>query len=89
MKFFDFVIALFVWLKIFISPVLIGLLISLVVYINVSGTIGNIISLTIIFLGIIIGAIWATRSISKKRGETYFKGIGATSDLDPPAGSDL
>jgi FtsH-binding integral membrane protein len=70
-KLFLFVIELINWLKIVFSPLLIGVVIGIAVYINKPDTTGLYTGILIATLGLIIGVIWATY-IWKKTGTTNY-----------------
>lgn len=59
------------WIKIFLSPLFISLAIAAFVYVYFPGTFGFILAVSIVVLGIIVGAILATY-IWKKKGTIAF-----------------
>lgn len=69
------------WLRIAISPTLIGALIGGIVYLKM-GEDGFVPSMSIISIGGIIGVLWATK-IWRKQGTTdFFSRIDALPELD-------
>jgi hypothetical protein len=69
------------WLRIAISPTLVGALIGGIVYLKM-GEDGFVPSMIIIAVGAIIGVLWATK-IWRKQGTTdFFSGIDAYPELD-------
>ncbi|PBQ31027.1 hypothetical protein CNR22_04330 [Sphingobacteriaceae bacterium] len=67
-----FITGLSGWFHIFLFPVLISFMLSLLVYLTMPAAIGVALSLLLIFIGMIIGAIMATR-ILRRRGAASFR----------------
>lgn len=82
---FETIMEIIGWLQIFASPFVIALFIGAVVYFAKSDVLGLILAILIVVVGIVVGAIWATK-VWKKRGTMQFMSkIMATPELDPPA----
>ena len=82
MKTFETISEVFGWLKIAISPALIGIILGCVIYFNVKGRVGMALGISVALIGIIIGIVWAT-SVWKKRGTIQFLSrTMATPELD-------
>ena len=83
MKIIAFLIELFGWAKIVISPTLGGALIGGIIFYNNQNETGIMIGASLTFLGFIIGIIWAT-SIWRKNGNTtaFLSRTYATPELD-------
>ncbi|TND07590.1 MAG: Uncharacterized protein FD123_3142 [Bacteroidetes bacterium] len=83
MKIFDFIFSVIGWLQIAVSPFLIGSAVGGVVYFSDPGTMRLVIGIVIAALGLVIGAVWATR-VWKKRGTVEFLSrANRSSDTDP------
>lgn len=83
MKFFELITELVGWCRIAISPILIGLIISAIIYFNKQDTIGFVLALLPAIAGIAIGIIWATRVYKSKNGTIHFiSRVDATPELD-------
>jgi phosphotransferase system glucose/maltose/N-acetylglucosamine-specific IIC component len=67
MKLIEIILEFIGWLQITIGVTMLAGLIALVTYLKWSNDNGKIVALTIISIGFILGAIWATR-IWKKHG---------------------
>ena len=82
-RFLENVIEVFSFLKIVISPLLIGLFIGLVVYANKTDDVGFIIGVSIALIGLFLGiklALWARK---KQGSATEFNArINASPDID-------
>jgi len=59
------------WFHIFLFPVLISLMLSLLVYLTMPASIGVAFSLLLVFIGMITGIIMATR-VLRRRGAAGF-----------------
>lgn len=82
MKIVAFLIEVFSWLKIVASPVLISAIVAGIIYFNLPGNLGLLLSVGILLLGLIAGIVWATR-VWKNQGTTNFLArIYATPELD-------
>ncbi len=82
MKVLAFLIDVCSWLKIIASPFLIAVVIAIIIYLNVSGTLGLVLSVSMPLVGLVVGVILATR-IWEKQGTTAFLArIHATPELD-------
>jgi hypothetical protein len=83
MKVIVFLIELFGWVKIVLSPTLAAALISGIVLYNKQDEIGLMIAASLIFFGFIIGIVWATY-VWKKYGNTtsFLSGVSASPELN-------
>ncbi len=82
MKIIAFLIEVFSWLKIVVSPLLIAAIIAIIIYLNVPEILGLILSISILLLGLIVGVIWATRVWKNQGTTTFLARIYATPELD-------
>ena len=81
MKILEFITAFFAWIQIAVSPLIIGLLISIIVYKNHPTKVGAMIGILITVLGLIVGIIWATK-VWKKQGTVEFMSkVSSNSEL--------
>lgn len=71
MKIIELFVKAINWLKIAISPALLGFVIALIVYVNYYNTVGFVLACTITVLGCIAGIVFANR-VSKKTGVIEF-----------------
>jgi hypothetical protein len=70
------------WLQIVASPLLIGAIIGVIIYVTNPGSTTLFIGIVITTIGLIIGIVWATR-VSKKEGASRFiSKIIETPDID-------
>ncbi len=82
-KFFELIVELIGWLKIFISPTLLGAIIGLLIIENLNSKLGIYLGITIFISGILIGIIWATRIFKSKKGtHEFLSRTMATPELD-------
>ena len=82
MKVLEFLIDVFSWLKIVASPLLIAVIIAVIIYLNVSGILGLILSVSILMVGVVVGVILATRIWKTLGTTTFLARIHATLELD-------
>lgn len=81
-KFLAFLIEVFNWIRIVLSPTLIGCIIGVLIYSSNEHTTGLIIGGTFCLAGFVVGIIWATK-IWKRKGTTQFMSrIYASPDID-------
>lgn len=71
------------WLKIVASPLIIGCVLGLIIYIQVTGISGFILAIIVAKIGLIIGIIWANRIWKKQGTHNFMSRINASEDLDP------
>lgn len=81
-KILENIIELIGWVKIAISPLVIGFILGLIVYAYKEDTLGLIIGITLTVLGLIVGIIWATRVWKKQGTMQYLSRVIATPELD-------
>ena len=82
MKVLEFLIDVFSWLKIVASPFLLAVIIAVIIYLNVSGILGLILSVSILMVGVVVGVILATRIWKTQGTTTFLARIHATPELD-------
>ena len=82
MKVLEFLIDVFSWLKIVASPFLIAVIIAVIIYLNISGILGLILSVSILMVGVVVGVILATRIWKTLGTTTFLSRIHATPELD-------
>jgi hypothetical protein len=82
MNFFENLTEVIGWLQIFIGPFIAGLVIGFIFYLWIPNTAGLIIAVLFILLGLIIGAIIATRIWKKKQTVQFMSNVIATPELD-------
>ena len=82
MKVLEFLIDVFSWLKIVASPFLIAVIIAVIIYLNISGILGLILSVSILMVGVVVGVILATRIWKTLGTTTFLARIHATLELD-------
>jgi len=70
------------WLRIVVSPLLVGIVIGALVYFSKPDTTRLLIGVSIVILGLIVGIIWATKVWKKKGTINFLTEITATPDLD-------
>ena len=70
------------WIRIFLSPFLLGFIIALLIYFLIPGKTGFIISITVASSGLILGIIWATRIWRKNGTINFLSNISTTPELD-------
>jgi hypothetical protein len=81
-KVIEYIIEIVNWIKIVLSPTLIGVVIGLIIYGNYPNFRGFIASVAFSCVGLVIGIIWATR-IWKRVGTTNFIArVNASPDID-------
>jgi hypothetical protein len=79
---FEFIIEVIGWLKIMASPFFIGIVIGSLIYFPAPSNTRLIIASTIVFIGLIVGIIVATRIWKRKGTMYYLSQIMATPDFD-------
>lgn len=80
--FFDYVFEIIGWLRIVISPLLLGLMIGAVIYLSNPGMLRLILGISVAALGLIIGIIIATKAWKNKGTMHLVSGVMATPELD-------
>lgn len=79
---------IFGWIRIVLSPILVAFLIAAPIYFNKPDNTGLILSIIILFAGLIIGIVWATRVWKKQGTQQFLSQISASPDLDPKTKSE-
>ena len=82
MKVLAFLIDVYSWLKIIASPFLIAVVIAIIIYLNVSGTLGLVLSVSMLLFGLVVGVILASRIWVMQGTTTFLARIHATPELD-------
>ena len=82
MKVLAFLIDVCSWLKIIASPFLIAVVIAIIIYLNVSGTLGLVLSVSMLLFGLVVGVVLALRIWEKQGTTTFLARIHATPELD-------
>lgn len=82
--FFEQVLEVLGWLRIVLSPLLIGIIIAAFIYYSEPSTLRLVLALVVIALGLVIGIIWATRVWKKEGTMAFLSREIATPDLDHP-----
>lgn len=82
MSFFDYVFEIIGWLQIVVSPLLLGSIIGLVIYLSNPGTLRLILGISVAILGLITGIIIATKAWKKKGTMHFVSRIMASPELD-------
>lgn len=81
-KFFEILIEIISWMKIVLSPTLIGAFIGFIVFYNMPNFEGRMIGFSLAGIGLLIGIIWACK-IWKTTGTTHFIArVDASPDFD-------
>lgn len=81
-KIFETAIEVVQWIKIVLSPLFISAFIGVLIYISNPNSVGIFLFALIIFIGLIIGILWA-RKVWREQGTNHFMSrIMATPDLD-------
>jgi hypothetical protein len=82
MKFMEFFVELLGWVRIVLSPLLIGLILGVIVYLNVEDVLGFYIALALTTAGLITGVWWATKEWKRKGTIDFLSKVMATPELD-------
>lgn len=83
MKFFELLTEIIGWVKIALSPTLIGLIIGAIIYGSQQNTLGIVLGAMVCILGLMVGIIWATKIFRSKNGTIHFiSRVDATPELD-------
>ena len=72
------------WIRIFLSPTLIGAFVGVIIFSTYQNIYGLIIAIVIFIAGIVIGIKWAINVWRKSSTEKYLSRVSATPDLDNP-----
>jgi uncharacterized membrane protein (DUF485 family) len=60
-SFFELMTEVVGWLQIVASPFLAGLVIGFLIYLYTPDTLGILLGIAVAFIGLIVGAVWATK----------------------------
>ena len=81
MRFFEMILNAYYWLRIFVSPFSIGLLIGWITWCNIGGFYGQLVGILITSLGAILGIRFA-ENVRKKEGGAFVKIEDASKEND-------
>ncbi len=81
-KIFNFLIEVWGWIKIVLSPLTIGLVLGTIIYGSNQNGIGLAIGIAVSLLGLVIGIIWATRVWKTRGTNNFLSEIYRTPELD-------
>lgn len=81
-KIFYFILEIVGWIQIMLSPTLLGCLIGTIIYYNFQTNTGLIIAISIVFVGFIIGILFATKKMKTTGTISFLSKISATPDID-------
>ncbi len=70
------------WLRIMMSPLLLGIIIGVLVYLSEPNALRLVIGSTIALIGLIIGIIWANRVKKKQSTISFLARIMANTELE-------
>lgn len=79
---FEKLIEAFAWIKIALSPTIIGAFLGVIAYANLSSPMGLTVGIALTFIGLIVGIIWATRIAKKGSTSEFISRVNASPDLD-------
>ena len=82
LNFIKYFIEIVQWIKIMLSPFMIGVLSALAVYYNYPNKYGALIGFCLCFLGLVVGVAWATLIWKKYGTNNFMSRIIATPELD-------
>ncbi len=81
---FEKAIELYYWIRIVLSPVLFGAIISTLIYLYQPNAVGVSICFILMVLSVVVGVIWANKIYSSKRGLIwFFSRLESSSESDP------
>ncbi|RYE52164.1 MAG: hypothetical protein EOP48_17030 [Sphingobacteriales bacterium] len=81
-SFFELLLEVFGWIQIVASPLLLGIVIGLLLFLADPGGFGTVIGILVAVIGFIIGIIWATRIWKRKGTMNFMSRIMASPELD-------
>jgi hypothetical protein len=81
-KVFEFITEVIGWIAIVASPLLIGVILGGIVYLNIQTTAGLVLGLIIAAVGLVAGIIWATNRWKKGGTLNFLSRVSATPDID-------
>ncbi len=79
---FEKLIEAFSWIKIMLSPTIIGALLGVIAYANLSSPMGLTVGIALTIIGLIIGIVWATQVVKKGSASEFISRVNASPDLD-------
>ncbi len=82
MKILEFLIESAFFLKIFISPVVFGAIITFFVVMSVNNMYGNMLGLFVMIASIMVGLLWAKKTRREYGSSTFYSKVNASPDLD-------
>jgi uncharacterized membrane protein len=82
MKIVEQIIEAVFFLKVFISPVLIGIVISFFIVMGLDSSVGNIIAMMVMLLSLYIGYIWASKAKKKYGSSNYYSKLNTSETID-------
>jgi len=82
MKIFESFFEILGWLRIAASPLLIGLVIGIIIYVYEPTVTGIVIGSIITIIGLIVGIVFASRIWKKHGTMNYISKLNETPDLD-------
>ncbi|OYU95461.1 MAG: hypothetical protein CFE21_09975 [Bacteroidetes bacterium B1(2017)] len=82
MKLISTLFELIGWVRIVLSPLIMGVVAGGVIYINWPTPVGFVIGLLVAVLGLVLGIIWATRVYKKQGTISFLARIMATPELE-------
>lgn len=60
------------WLRIFLSPLLLGIILAVVIYLSVPTSVGLVLGGIIIGISSVIGVLWANKFFKSKKGTIWY-----------------
>jgi hypothetical protein len=83
-KIFEKITEVIAWFQIALSPTLAGLILGGLVYLAQPNKLGLTLGISLAFIGVLIGVIWATKVWNKTGTSTFMARIHATPELNKP-----
>lgn len=83
MKIFELITEIIGWIKIMLSPTLVGIILGAIIFGKLRNTTGLVLGIIVAAIGLVVGIIWATRIFRSKKGTiSFLSRIDATPELD-------
>ena len=82
MRFFEILSDSIGWLQIVASPLIAGTFIGAIIYSSFENTLGIVLGISTIVVGLIIGIVWAIRVWKKKSTMEYLSRINSSHEID-------
>ncbi|MDP1726257.1 MAG: hypothetical protein Q8M15_05700 [Bacteroidota bacterium] len=79
---FEFVIEIIGWVRILLSPLLIGLAIGTIIYLSTKNNTGLAMGIIISVAGLLFGIVIATKAWKKQGTMNHLSKLGSTPELD-------